>query len=370
MEEKKRKREEANKANNTGVTSAAPAPQQQENIIDNLLKEIKEGTTLRKVSTRVRRPSRLTPCDIAKIATMAAQPPPPLEEPNTAPSLFTQGTASVAEPVVEAAASLDQTDGLQSAAKRNRKKGVTLKLSNELSLPDGEDTSETPPAAVVCAPVIVAQSKTESGADHPTDGAQEHLPPAMVETSSNHFKPQTEAVTTTKELLSLELESISEEATHTIPVKPKTGVSRIGVEQVDTSIMTGEEPTLKLRGELPKDNPDVSIKDPNRMQISDHNGSVGTKEDGEDDQHHRHVHFGLELATSLMLIAVPSAVVVLTGNSEHPHERKHRRHSFQLSFRRRSSSRRPSIPTAQHQSQEQARRKISLPVPVPQMANI
>ena len=94
MEEIRRKRAEANMAASMTTSSSRVAqPPHGENIIDNLLQEIREGTTLRKVSIRICMGSRLTPVDIARLQAMASY-----EETRPVLTILTDDLPSIPEP--------------------------------------------------------------------------------------------------------------------------------------------------------------------------------------------------------------------------------------------------------------------------------
>ena len=179
-------------------------------------------------------------------------------------------------------------------------------------------------------------------------GHQECPPPVMVQVSSNGLKHQVQATKTTNELLSLEHDNPIQETA--LPTEPDPIISSgIIIEPIGTSVATDEDPALKLKGKAPQENPDLSIfTDPTELSLSDKRG--GRRKDSHDHHEHIRVHIGLGLATTLMLIAMPSAAMELPGGSERLTKKRSRRHSFQFQSHRSSLFRRRH--SAQQQNSE------------------
>ena len=203
--------------------------------------------------------------------------------------------------------------------------------------------------------LVMAPQGNDDG-DNLEKGIQECPPPGMMQTTSNGFKTQVQVMKTTNEPFCLEHEKPIEKTTFSKPTEPDLIISSgIIIEPIDTSVATPEEPALKLKGEVPQENPDLIITDPTEFSVSVQKGS--TSKDGHNHHSRTPVHIGLGLAIPLMLIAVPSAVIQLSGGSERLIEKRSRKHSFQFTSRRSSLLRRHSI---QHQSSKPSQRKTSV----------
>ena len=334
-------------------SSRVAQPPHGENIIDNLLQEIREGTTLRKVSIRTRRGSRLTPVDIARLQAMASY-----EETRPVPTILADDLPSIPEPEKKAAAvgsSADSEavmDGLE-PTKAKAAMSVTWKQSIQLQSFDGKVTHETclgtDDADVERARATAAEGET--GVAHTVGRSMHLLPTELVRVSSDDFGPKARAMERGGGLLTLK-DNLFGDASNLTEPKPNV-VGTVTPETHEINIVAVEEPILRLTGDLPLDNPDLLINDPTALLVSDHKEDDWSQGGGVVGHHHRHVHFGLGLAINAMLVAVPGAATM--GK-----EKRSRKHSFQASFPHQSWSRRHSTSSAQHHTPEQAKQKISL----------